>query len=211
VRHNPELRILHSRPERLIPFRTGQYLAIGLEERERIVERPCSVASWPGALELEFFLEVVSGGQFEPSPVRGAARQRRLPLSRGRIFLPASIGLFGETCAFQNALQDTNHCGIAAQVGGGLAGFEVKRIQWRAQIYSRPLLGPRLILPDAGVETAAFQRPLAGWTAKSYFRKHWSNVGVPQTKPSHGLADRGDQQDPDNDSQGIPSSLHCSQ
>ena len=82
----PGLRILNIRPERQIPFLAGQYLAIGLEERNRIVERPYSLASRPGAPELEFFVEAVSGGQLSPHlcalPVGGQAFLR--PAAKGR-------------------------------------------------------------------------------------------------------------------------------
>ncbi len=49
-----------------IPFDAGQYVTIGLPGARRMVERAYSIASSPRAPELEFFLELVPGGELTP-------------------------------------------------------------------------------------------------------------------------------------------------
>ncbi len=61
-----ELWIVRVRPEQPFHFKAGQYVAVGLPENGRVVERPYSIASAPGDAELEFFLELVRKGELTP-------------------------------------------------------------------------------------------------------------------------------------------------
>ena len=64
----------------------GQYVTIGLPDGSRRVERPYSVASSPRERELEFFVELVPGGELTPQlydiPVGGEVLVRRLAKGR---------------------------------------------------------------------------------------------------------------------------------
>lgn len=76
-----DLWIVHVRTSEPIVFAAGQYVTIGLFRDGKLVERPYSVASAPGAPELEFFIEVVPGGKLTPQlydvPVGGEVYLRR--------------------------------------------------------------------------------------------------------------------------------------
>jgi ferredoxin--NADP+ reductase len=48
-------------------FVAGQYFSLGLEVDGRVVQRPYSVASLPGSMELEFLVRHVSGGALTPA------------------------------------------------------------------------------------------------------------------------------------------------
>jgi ferredoxin--NADP+ reductase len=55
------------RPDGTVPdFQAGQYFAVGLEIDGRLVQRPYSTASQPGAPELEFLIRRVATGAFTP-------------------------------------------------------------------------------------------------------------------------------------------------
>ncbi|MBZ5581582.1 MAG: ferredoxin--NADP reductase [Acidobacteriia bacterium] len=58
--------IVRVRPRDPIAFRAGQYVTVGLQTEGKLVERPYTVASAPREDELEFFLELVSGGKLTP-------------------------------------------------------------------------------------------------------------------------------------------------
>jgi ferredoxin--NADP+ reductase len=49
-----------------LPFRAGQYFAVGLEAGGRLVQRPYSTASASGSRDLEFLVRLVEGGRFSP-------------------------------------------------------------------------------------------------------------------------------------------------
>jgi ferredoxin--NADP+ reductase len=78
--------VITVRPEKPIPFIPGQYVTIGLAGDSKIVERPYSLASSPREPELEFFVELVVGGEFTPLlygvPVGGEVYLR--PAAKGR-------------------------------------------------------------------------------------------------------------------------------
>jgi ferredoxin--NADP+ reductase len=58
-----DLWTIHVRPEAKLQFLPGQYVAMGLPQGARIIERPYSIVSSPEEPELEFFLELVPGGE----------------------------------------------------------------------------------------------------------------------------------------------------
>lgn len=62
----PQLWIVRIRPEEKLTFAPGQYVTIGLPRGPKIIERPYSLASGPEEQDLEFFLELVPGGQLSP-------------------------------------------------------------------------------------------------------------------------------------------------
>jgi len=89
-----DLWIVHIRPQQPIAFLPGQYVTIGLPDGARLVERPYSVASSPREPDLEFFLELVPGGQLTPQlykvPVGGEVFVR--PAAKGRFLFDHQSG-----------------------------------------------------------------------------------------------------------------------
>jgi ferredoxin--NADP+ reductase len=76
-----------------IPFRPGQYVAMGLPLGDRMLERPYSICSAPGEAELEFFIELVPGGALTSRlfalPPGGAVYLRRA--AKGRFLLDPGV------------------------------------------------------------------------------------------------------------------------
>jgi len=62
----PELWIIRIRPEGEFRFVPGQYATLGLEGADNRSERPYSLCSSPYEEELEFFFELVPGGELTP-------------------------------------------------------------------------------------------------------------------------------------------------
>jgi ferredoxin--NADP+ reductase len=62
----PELWIIRMRHEGDFRFTPGQYATLGLEGEARRSERPYSICSSPHENELEFFFELVPGGELTP-------------------------------------------------------------------------------------------------------------------------------------------------
>ena len=84
----PDLWILRLRCDQPLPFRPGQFATLGVPDDGKMIERPYSIASSPRETELEFFLELVPGGELS----------RRLhPLGVGdRVYVrKAAKGVFG--------------------------------------------------------------------------------------------------------------------
>jgi ferredoxin/flavodoxin---NADP+ reductase len=83
---SPELWIVRVRPAEGLAFISGQYVTVGLPGNARMVERAYSVASSPDEPELEFFLELVPGGELTPQlyqvPVGGEVYLRRMAKGR---------------------------------------------------------------------------------------------------------------------------------
>ena len=102
----PKLWIIRLRPEEELAFTPGQYVALGLPRGGRIIERPYSLVSASCERELEFFLELVPGGQLTPLlyqvGVCGEILIRRI--AKGR---------FG----FDSQSQHVNHLMIATVTG----------------------------------------------------------------------------------------------
>jgi ferredoxin--NADP+ reductase len=63
---SPSHAMLRFRPEETLAFRPGQYATIALEEGERLIARPYSIASSPYEPALEFYLELVPEGILTP-------------------------------------------------------------------------------------------------------------------------------------------------
>ncbi len=86
--------IVRVRTDEPVSFLAGQYVTVGLPGPERVVERPYSVVSAPGEPELEFFLELVPGGELTPQlysvPVGGGVLVRRA--AKGRLLLDRASG-----------------------------------------------------------------------------------------------------------------------
>lgn len=61
-----ELWTIRVRPEETLVFTPGQYVTVGLPCGASVIERPYSLVSSGCELELEFFLELVPGGQLTP-------------------------------------------------------------------------------------------------------------------------------------------------
>lgn len=103
-----DLWIVRIRPEQPVTFLPGQYLTIGLPDGARLVERPYSVASSPRESDLEFFLELVPGGQLTPQlynvPVGGEVLIR--PSAKGRF-------LFDHHSGHRNHFQVATVTGVA--------------------------------------------------------------------------------------------------
>ncbi len=89
-----ELWIVRVRAEQAVAFIPGQYVTVGLPVEGKLIERPYSVASDPREPELEFFLEVVTGGKLSPHlaevPVGGEVFIR--PAAKGRFNFDTQSG-----------------------------------------------------------------------------------------------------------------------
>jgi ferredoxin-NADP reductase len=57
---------LRFRPDEPIPFAAGQYISLGLRVDGRLVQRPYSPASAPGAPEIELLIRRVASGELTP-------------------------------------------------------------------------------------------------------------------------------------------------
>ena len=77
----PNLWIVRLQPESPVPFKAGQYVALGLPGAGKMVERAYSIVSAPHETELEFFFELVPKGELNPRlyqiPVGGEVYMRR--------------------------------------------------------------------------------------------------------------------------------------
>ncbi|HZB98349.1 MAG TPA: FAD-binding oxidoreductase [Candidatus Sulfotelmatobacter sp.] len=78
-----DLWVIRIRPDSELAFRPGQYVTLGLQQDDHIVERPYSIVSAPTEPEIELFLERVPGGELsEPLHQLGIGAQlavRRRP------------------------------------------------------------------------------------------------------------------------------------
>jgi ferredoxin--NADP+ reductase len=101
-----DLWIVRLRPSERIAFRPGQYVTIGLPGSPRMVERAYSAASSPDEPELEFFLELVPGGELTP-------QLYRIPVG-GEVYLRRSAkGRFN----YDDKSGHTNHLMVATVTG----------------------------------------------------------------------------------------------
>ncbi len=62
----PDLWSIRIQPEGPFSFKPGQYATLGVERGDGLVERPYSIVSAPHENELEFFFELVPGGELTP-------------------------------------------------------------------------------------------------------------------------------------------------
>jgi ferredoxin--NADP+ reductase len=91
---SPELWIIRLAPEEPVSFQAGQYVTVGVQDGQRTVERPYSVASSPRETELEFFVELVPDGKLTPHlydvPKGGEVTLRRA--AKGRFLFDRESG-----------------------------------------------------------------------------------------------------------------------
>ena len=66
VDFSPELWMIRIQPEGPFVFTPGQYATLGLEGESKRSERPYSICSSPYENEIEFFFELVPGGELTP-------------------------------------------------------------------------------------------------------------------------------------------------
>lgn len=64
--HAPDLWSIRVRPQQRLAFNPGQYVSLGVQVGDRVVERPYSIVSSPFEPELEFFFELVPQGGLTP-------------------------------------------------------------------------------------------------------------------------------------------------
>lgn len=64
--YGPTLFSVWMRPPEPLPFKPGQYVAFGLQNHDKVLERAFSIVSSPLESELEFFIEMVPEGALSP-------------------------------------------------------------------------------------------------------------------------------------------------
>lgn len=64
--HAEDLWVIRLRPERKLVFKPGQYVTLGIEQSEHLMERAYSICSSPLEDEVEFFIELVIDGGLTP-------------------------------------------------------------------------------------------------------------------------------------------------
>ena len=62
----PDLWSIRIRPEQKLIFKPGQYATLGIDQGDRVIERPYSIVSSPLEDEIEFFFELVPQGGLTP-------------------------------------------------------------------------------------------------------------------------------------------------
>ncbi len=90
----PELAVWRVRPRGdRISFSPGQYVAMGVNIGERLIERPYSICSAPDEPEMEFFLELVEGGLLTPRlfQLRPGEEVYLRRAAKGRFFLDETV------------------------------------------------------------------------------------------------------------------------
>ena len=91
---SPEFWVVRLLPEERLAFLPGQYVTIGLPNGQRTIERPYSVVSSPRERELEFFVQLVPGGELTPQlydvPAGGEVLLRRV--AKGRFLFDTQSG-----------------------------------------------------------------------------------------------------------------------
>lgn len=64
--HTADLWSIRVQPEQRLNFKPGQFATLGVEQDGKIIERAYSIVSSPIEDEIEFFFELVPGGQLTP-------------------------------------------------------------------------------------------------------------------------------------------------
>jgi ferredoxin--NADP+ reductase len=128
-----------------IPFRPGQYLALGLDIDGRFVQRPYSTAAPSGSRDLEFLVRLVVGGTFTP-------RLWRLrPGDRVRVGRPK--GIF-------TLLDGDPRTHVFSATGTGIAPF----VSMLTALAARPNPPRSIVLHGVAHATElAYRDRLAGW------------------------------------------------
>jgi ferredoxin--NADP+ reductase len=114
----PNLWIVRLRPESPLPFKPGQYVALGLPGAAKMIERAYSIVSSPHETELEFFFELVPNGELTP-------RLYQIPVG-GEVYLRRSAkGLFLLDAASRNHFMVATVTGVVPYVS------MVRDLAWR--------------------------------------------------------------------------------
>ncbi|MDQ6709180.1 MAG: ferredoxin--NADP reductase [Candidatus Dormibacteraeota bacterium] len=74
--YGPTLFSVWLKPPEPLPFKAGQYVAFGVENSDKVLERAFSIVSSPLEAELEFFIEMVPEGALSPQLHRLAVGDR---------------------------------------------------------------------------------------------------------------------------------------
>src|SRR2546427_11984831 len=64
--YSPTLWSVWMKPPKELAFKAGQYVAFGVDQSEKVLERAFSIVSSPYEAELEFFIEKVPEGALSP-------------------------------------------------------------------------------------------------------------------------------------------------
>src|SRR5438034_9092431 len=64
--YSPTLWSVWMKPPETLAFKAGQYVAFGVENHDKVLERAFSIVSSPFEPELEFFIERVPAGALSP-------------------------------------------------------------------------------------------------------------------------------------------------
>ena len=67
--YSPTLWSVWMKPPEELAFKAGQYVAFGVDQNEKVLERAFSIVSSPYEPELEFFIEKVPEGALPPGIV----------------------------------------------------------------------------------------------------------------------------------------------
>jgi ferredoxin--NADP+ reductase len=139
----PNLWIVRVRPERPVPFKAGQYVALGLPGASKMIERAYSIVSAPHETELEFFFELVPNGELTP-------RLYQIPVG-GEVYMrPSAKGLF----LMDEASGNQNHFMVATVTGVVPYVSMVRDLAWH--VGEEKALAKRLLV----IEGASFSSEL---------------------------------------------------
>jgi ferredoxin--NADP+ reductase len=94
VDFSPELWMIRIQPSGPFTFTPGQYATLGLEGEAKRSERPYSICSSPYENEIEFFFELVPGGELTPQicDLQLGAELLMRKVSKGRFTLDLTSG-----------------------------------------------------------------------------------------------------------------------
>ena len=133
----PNLWVARLQPERPVPFKAGQYVALGLPGAGKMIERAYSIVSAPHETELEFFFELVPNGELTP-------RLYQVPVG-GEVYMRRSAkGLF----LLDEASGNPNHFMVATVTGVVPYVSMVRDLAWRVG-QGRPVPERLLVLEGA--------------------------------------------------------------
>src|SRR5438105_15029028 len=79
--YSPTLWSVWMKPPEPLVFKAGQYVAFGVDNHDKVLERAFSIVSCPYEPELEFFIEKLPEGAISPQhyalPIRGCVFMRK--------------------------------------------------------------------------------------------------------------------------------------
>ena len=160
------------------PFRAGQYFAIGLEVDGRLIQRPYSTASAPGAgRRLEFLVRRVPGGELTPR-LWSLAPGARLRIGRPK-------GLFALD-------RDDDRTLMLVSTGTGLAPF----VSMIGELRDRPHRPTTIVVHGVALQRELAYRDLLDGCARSdevRYRPVVSRPSAPDNADWRGLSGHIDQ------------------